>query len=254
MKMPQLQDYGLTEERLKKYEQQCHRYYEAEHIAIEKKKKNIKKAMVVLLVGSILLGIILAVINADSDVWIVYLLSPLAIVSIPLVIMFQSVDSVRLSKNKLQELNSIIDGNLKIKCEEYYNKQIEYERYIKKCQRDFWVSLNGYEFENEVASVFSQNGYSAYVTKKTGDGGVDIVLERNNERIAVQCKHHKNKVGPNDVRALQGVVSNGNYSYGIFVSLNGFTPTVFKEVNNGKVRIVLITLDDLLLLYKNTYK
>ena len=126
----------------------------------------------------------------------------------------------------------------------------DFNDYQMKLSIDFWVNLSGYQFETEVANLYSKLGYSSTVTRATGDGGVDIVLRKGMERIAVQCKHHKNKVGPNDVRALQGVVYNGNYSYGIFVSLNGFTPTVTQEIANGKVKIELVELNDLIVMEK----
>lgn len=252
MEEPKLSDYGLSGQDLVRYESQCHQYYEKERMAIEQKKKSIKKIMMVLTIGSILLGIILAIANSESDVWFAYLISPFGFMIIPLLILFQNIDSVHLSEDKLKELRAVIDSELKAKCEKYYREKREYENYIEKCQRDFWITMDGYRFEKAVASLFRTNGYNATVTPVVADGGVDIILEKKGERIAVQCKHHAKPIGPNDVRALQGVVASQNYSKGIFVSLNGYTATVRQEVRSGNVQIELLELKDILQMAKGS--
>lgn len=144
-----------------------------------------------------------------------------------------------------------IDADLEKRVIRYREELSQYEHDLEKMRVDYWNNLTGLQFEKEVAKLFEQQGYCAFVTKAVGDGGVDIVLNKEDERVAVQCKHHKSKVGPNDVRALQGVVYNGDYTSGIFVSLNGFTPTVYQEVADGRVRIELLTLTDLLNLQRS---
>jgi hypothetical protein len=122
----------------------------------------------------------------------------------------------------------------------YYNEE------IKKLKREFWLALNGYEFEREVAHVFERMGYKARVTPKSGDGGIDIILEKDACRFAVQCKHHSKPVGPSPVRELMGVVASQRFDGGIFVSLNGFSQTVYDEVSNSSIHIQLMTLKTLL--------
>jgi HJR/Mrr/RecB family endonuclease len=50
--------------------------------------------------------------------------------------------------------------------------------------------MNGYEFEEYIAKLLIKLGYkSATVTKKSGDFGADIIaVDKNNKRVAVQCK------------------------------------------------------------------
>lgn len=254
MEKPELIDYGLSEQDLARYESQRHQYREKMVMAIEQKKENYKKIRLVLTIGSILLGIILAIVNSESDAWFVYLICPFGFTIIPLLILYQNEDSPQLSGEKLEELRAVIDSELEVKCEKYYIKKREYENYIEKCQRDFWITMDGYQFEKAVASLFRTNGYKATVTPAVADGGVDIILEKDSERIAVQCKHHAKPVGPNDVRALQGVVASQDYLKGIFVSLNGFTPTVHQEVRSGNVQIELLELKDILQMAKEDRK
>lgn len=109
---------------------------------------------------------------------------------------------------------------------------------------NYWNQLNGYQFEQEVASLFRKKGYDATVTKGSGDGGVDVILTKYNERIAVQCKAHSNPVGPAVIRDLYGTMTSGGYTKAILVSKSGFTKGVY-EFAEGKP-IELMSLDNIL--------
>ncbi len=45
-------------------------------------------------------------------------------------------------------------------------------------------------FEQTVASVFADHGYAAVVTAYSGDGGIDVILERGKETVGVQVKRY----------------------------------------------------------------
>ena len=66
-------------------------------------------------------------------------------------------------------------------------------------------SMTGSQFEEFVAAVLQGNGYEILeMTKATGDFGADIIVSRNEERIAVQCKRYANPVG---LKAVQEAIS-----------------------------------------------
>ncbi len=157
------------------------------------------------------------------------------------------IKTLTFSVNKYDFVDKELENNIKA----YNNAVIKYSDYLARLDVEFWQNLNGYEFEEEVAKLYRNCGFDAKVTKYSGDGGVDIILKDSFRKIAVQCKHHTSKVGPHDVRALQGVVYNGGYDYGIFISLNGFTPTVAKEVANSKIEIKLMDINNLISLQES---
>ena len=249
MKKPELKDFGLTEELLDLNKKQHEKYYKQ----LEEYCNSVKKIKIAIIVISLIITFIAFIVNCangfkSEDAGIT--LGIFAFWDITVVLCcFQSLDAsiwdIRESKKdeiKTRTMNISLDTAV-----EKYNKAVrDYERYLKKCSIDFWNSLNGFEFEKEIAKLFRKQGYDATVTSATADGGVDIILRKNGERIAVQCKHHAKPVGPNDVRALQGVVAAQDYSKGIFVSLNGFTSSVYYEVRNGRVKIELLELKDIL--------
>ena len=113
---------------------------------------------------------------------------------------------------------------------------------------DYWMNLDGHQFEEAVASAFRRIGYTARVSKQGGDGGVDIVLRKGIECIAVQCKAHKTPIGPSVVRDLYGTMQHFGYTQGMLVSRSGFTGGAM-EFSLGK-NIQLVSLSQLLSITK----
>lgn len=109
---------------------------------------------------------------------------------------------------------------------------------------DYWMSLNGHQFENAVAAVFRNIGYSAQVSKQGGDGGIDIILIKNGEKTAVQCKAHKSPIGPSVARDFYGTLIHNYYTRGILVSRSGFTGGVYDFVRGKPIE--LLNLNQLL--------
>jgi len=91
---------------------------------------------------------------------------------------------------------------------------------IKKIRAIDW-----YQFEQVVGVVYRKLGYS--VTRKGGanpDGGIDLIIEKNEEKIAVQCKQWKTwNVGVKAVREFLGALSDSGLKKGVFVTLCGYS-------------------------------
>ena len=111
---------------------------------------------------------------------------------------------------------------------------------------DWWWSLSGFEFEEEVAKVFRKNKYIANVTRRTRDNGVDIIMYKDKKKIVVQCKHYKEEVGPEAVRALWGVKDEFKADIVILVASSGVTKTSMKFINNKKPYYKMYTLSDIM--------
>lgn len=131
---------------------------------------------------------------------------------------------------------------------QYKNAQYAYLYWSETASLTYWMSLDGHQFEDSVAAVYRSNGFKATVSKQGGDGGVDIILEKEGRRIAVQCKAHKSQIGPSVARDLYGTMLHLGISEGIIVSRSGFTAGVYDFVI-GKP-ILLTTLSDLLRMQK----
>jgi|GEM_PF-446646 len=82
-----------------------------------------------------------------------------------------------------------------------------------------------YQFEKVVGLIYEAQGYRLY--RRGGanpDGGIDLIIEKDGERAAVQCKRWKKwKVDVPKVRELFGAMTHEGLTRGVMVALNGFT-------------------------------
>lgn len=63
---------------------------------------------------------------------------------------------------------------------------------INRLRMASWKGMRGVEFENFLAAIFREWGYTVRTTPVTGDQGVDLVIERNGRSIAIQAKGYPN--------------------------------------------------------------
>lgn len=112
--------------------------------------------------------------------------------------------------------------------------------------RQFWYSLNGWQFEEEVADIFEKNGYKTRVTPGSGDGGVDIIMYKDGLKYIVQCKRYNgHKATPQELRALWGVMDDFRANVAIMVATDGITDMGRAFVSN-KPNYKVLTLDDII--------
>jgi restriction system protein len=95
-------------------------------------------------------------------------------------------------------------------------------------QQDFVSQLRAtdwYQFEKVVGLIYESQGYTLH--RRGGanpDGGIDLIIEKDGDRIAVQCKRWKKwKVDVPKVRELFGAMTHEGLQHGLIVALNGFT-------------------------------
>ncbi len=126
-----------------------------------------------------------------------------------------------------------------------YKQQLSYfEYWERKKSKDSWNKMSGHGFEQAVANLFRNIGFTAEVSNRGGDGGVDIILQKAGRRIAVQCKRYKSAVGPHVIRDLWGTMNYLNFNEGCIVTTTGFTKGVTEFANDK--HIFLIDLKDIL--------
>ena len=98
--------------------------------------------------------------------------------------------------------------------------------------------MDGIGFEEFVALIFTDLGYSAQTTKKTGDFGVDIILEKDTEKIIVQTKRYAKKIS---VSAVQEITTARNYYHvhnAWVVTNNYFTSPAIKLAEANDVKLI----------------
>lgn len=90
----------------------------------------------------------------------------------------------------------------------------------------WWSSKKSYELEKALCNMFLRRGFAAQITKGSGDGGVDVIVEGyQSSTLYIQCKGWSKKVGPQPIRELAGVVKSmaNPKAVGIVLSTQGFS-------------------------------
>jgi restriction system protein len=85
-------------------------------------------------------------------------------------------------------------------------------------------AMSGTEFEDYVARVARNCGVPVIMTPLTGDWGVDLILGRRPDRVAVQCKRLARPVGPGAVQEVVAGAPMQDCTRTMVVSNQEFTP------------------------------
>jgi len=114
-------------------------------------------------------------------------------------------------------------------------------------------SVEPIAFERLVLKILEAMGYGGLGvlrhTGRTGDGGIDGVIEEDKlglNRIYVQAKLYKagNTVGSEEMRNFLGAMS-GKVDRGVFMTTSTFTSAAERELDGRGVRVVLINGEEL---------
>ena len=110
--------------------------------------------------------------------------------------------------------------------------------------------LSGEEFEKFLCELFIHSGYRIIETsrKNIPDGGIDIILLKNNKKIAVQAKAWKfggnYTVGVKDVRDFLGAMDTKGIEDGLLIATNCFSGSA-RDLSNKNPRVTLIDREHL---------
>lgn len=108
--------------------------------------------------------------------------------------------------------------------------------------RQLMTQLTGHQFEDFMAHLMECMGYTARVTQKSGDGGVDVIAHMDPlgfqpPIVKVQCKRTTGQTPRPDVDQLLGTLGDGEY--GLFVNLGSYARgAVELERNRAKLRLI----------------
>ena len=87
--------------------------------------------------------------------------------------------------------------------------------------------MSGTEFEHYMADVFKLLGYKVRVLGGAGDQGVDLLLRKGHEHVAVQCKNYKGRVGNPPVQQVYAGKQHYGANQAWAVAPAGFTKGAF---------------------------
>ncbi|AAO10816.2 restriction endonuclease [Vibrio parahaemolyticus] len=114
------------------------------------------------------------------------------------------------------------------------------------------TDLEPRQFEEVTAEIFRDKGFEVELTKRTRDGGKDVIAFHKDQlgirsKYIIECKHYAdtNKVGVDIVRALYGVKnSRSGGNVGIIVTTSTFTSGAREFIENEATTNLDLTLAD----------
>jgi hypothetical protein len=101
-------------------------------------------------------------------------------------------------------------------------------------------SIDWFQFEKIVEILYRKFGYtSARRGGANPDGGIDLIIEKEGQKTAVQCKQWKTwKVGVKSVREFLGALKDAGIERGVFVTLRGYTGEAKHLADKHGIKIV----------------
>ena len=96
----------------------------------------------------------------------------------------------------------------------------------------------GYDYEIYCCEIFRQSGWDANVTKGSGDQGADIIIEKLDRRVVVQCKFYNKAVGNKAVQEVIGAKSFYKANEALVVCSSTFTPSARKLATSSGVNLI----------------
>jgi hypothetical protein len=88
-----------------------------------------------------------------------------------------------------------------------------------------WRSLRGHPFEDFLREVLEELGYSVQRTETTVDQGVDLIVERDGVKVAVQAKGYADALGDDAVQQVYAGMAFYKCQRCVVIANSGFTPS-----------------------------
>ena len=99
--------------------------------------------------------------------------------------------------------------------------------------------MHPFKFEDYVAKLYKNMGYSVKQTKRTGDGGKDIVATKNGQTYFVECKRYSDPINVHKMRDFVGAcVLGGKDVKGIYDTTSSFTNDAKSAANRIGIQMI----------------
>lgn len=140
-------------------------------------------------------------------------------------------DSIKNQENCLDLEPPLEEENEEDTQTEQVEPEKEYEKDLITETLERIDSLAGYKFEEWCAELLLMAGFeSAVVTKRSGDGGGDVVaVDKGGTKYAIQCKRYAQKVGNFAIGDALRAKNNYQCDKAVVMTNNYFTPKAIAE-------------------------
>lgn len=115
---------------------------------------------------------------------------------------------------------------------------LDWEHRRRISQTTYWKSLRGIDLEKGLKTLLEIKEWKVKLTKKVGDAGIDLICEKGNLKILVQCKGHKSPLSVSAIRDAAGVKLANNPDAMVVVAPNGFTKGSIQFALKADIKLV----------------
>lgn len=131
----------------------------------------------------------------------------------------QEEDSILAKSYLFRKSNTQFKQKILIVDDLYNLSPLEFERWVKK-------------------NVFEKEEWQVSETKITGDGGIDLVLLKSDEKSIAQCKRYRKTVGEPLLRDFYGAMMSEGVSRGFFITTGLFSLSALKFSKNKPIEMI----------------
>jgi hypothetical protein len=115
------------------------------------------------------------------------------------------------------------------------DKRVEAATRLQPAFQTFSADMTPSQFEFFCAEKLRQAGWDTRVTPLSRDQGADVVAEKNNLRVVLQCKLYSRPVGNKSVQEVVAARAHERAHYGVVVSNKNYTLAAQQLANTNMV-------------------
>lgn len=146
-----------------------------------------------------------------------------------------------------QKISNIPPDRIKDKTYRLNLASDEYKKFVDKERKEIQKAaslsmkiegldeLSGREFEEWVADLFRNLGFSVSVTPLAYDHGIDLICEKDKKLTGIQCKRYKGTVSAPEVQKFIGALQNAGIPRGYLVTTGVFSIGAERAATNTAV-------------------
>ncbi len=98
--------------------------------------------------------------------------------------------------------------------------------------------LDGFAFEQLIGDLLRKAGYKVKVTKKSGDQGADLIVEKDGISTAIQTKKYSGSVGNKAVQEIVAAMKFYDCSKAIVITTGDFTKGAYELADRNGVQLI----------------
>lgn len=102
----------------------------------------------------------------------------------------------------------------------------------------FNKNMSGRDFEDYCHQKLLNEGWKVQITKNTGDQGVDLIIEKDNRKIGIQCKKYAKPIGNKAVQEIKAGLNYYNLNEGAVICSSSYTKSAIELANMNDIKLL----------------